>query len=91
MNRTFSSIAVLSLMLFAVAICVKQTIDFRELIAGSTSAMLLSAEGISAGLLIASAFRCCGNGLHAGKVQSAGGQFLQPFERSAFDADTFRL
>lgn len=55
MNRTFSSIAVLSLMLFAVAICVKQTIDFREVIAGSTSAMLLSAEGISAGLLIASA------------------------------------
>lgn len=54
MNRTFSCIAVLSMLLLAVAICIKQTIDFREFIAGSTVALLFAAEGILAGLLVAS-------------------------------------
>jgi len=54
MNRTFSCIAVLSMMLLAVAICIKQTVDFREFISGSTSALLFSFEGIFTGLLVAS-------------------------------------
>lgn len=54
MNRTFSVTVVLALMMLAVALCVKQTIEVRGSVAGATAAMLFSIEGISAGLLAAS-------------------------------------
>ena len=41
------------MLLFADILCIKQTIEFRELLANSTSAVLLSVEGI-AGIFIAS-------------------------------------
>jgi hypothetical protein len=42
------------MMLLADALCIKQTIEFRELLASSSMAMLLSSEGIAAGILVAS-------------------------------------
>ena len=54
MNRTFTCLTVLALMLLADALCIKQTIEFREMLASSSMAMLLSIEGITAGVLVAS-------------------------------------
>ena len=42
------------MMLLADALCIKQTIEFREMLAGSSIAMLLSTEGIGAGIVVAS-------------------------------------
>lgn len=54
MNNTFTCLAVLAMMLLADAICVKQTIDLRGLLDGSTTAILLSLEGLMGGVFIAS-------------------------------------
>ncbi len=55
MNNTLTCLAVLGLFLIADAICIRQTIEFRELVASSTTAALLSVEGVAGGVLIASA------------------------------------
>lgn len=55
MNNTLTCLAIIILVLIADAICIKQTIEFRELVAGSTTAALLSIEGVAGGVLIASA------------------------------------
>ncbi|MEQ1762191.1 MAG: hypothetical protein ABL984_03490 [Pyrinomonadaceae bacterium] len=55
MNKTLTCISVLAMMLLADALCIKQTIEFRELIANSTMAVLLSVEGTAAGIFVASA------------------------------------
>lgn len=54
MNNTFTCLVVLAMLLLADALCIKQTIEFRELIANSTMAVLLSVEGVVAGIFIAS-------------------------------------
>lgn len=54
MNRTFTCVAVFGMLLAAVGICLKQTIEFRELLNGLTLAIVLSAQGVLAGVLIAS-------------------------------------
>ena len=54
MNNTFTCLTVLAMLLIADALCVKQTIEFRELLASSSIAMLLSIEGIAAGTFVAS-------------------------------------
>ena len=55
MNRTFSTLAVLAMLLLAVALCAKQTFDARGLVDGRTVTLLFAAEGLVAGLVIASA------------------------------------
>ena len=55
MNRTNSCLAILVLLLMAVAICIKQTFEFRELIENLSIAILVTLEGIAAGVIIASA------------------------------------
>jgi len=54
MNKALTCISILSMLLLADALCIKQTIEFRDLIANSTMAVLLSAQGTAAGILIAS-------------------------------------
>jgi hypothetical protein len=54
MNNTFTCLVVLAMMLLADALCIKQTIEFRELLSGSSIAMLLSFEGVTAGVFVAS-------------------------------------
>lgn len=54
MNNTFTCLAVLAMMLLADSLCIKQTIEFRELLASSSMAILLSIEGIAAGIFVAS-------------------------------------
>lgn len=53
MNRTFSTLAVFAMLLMAVGICLKQTIEFRDTFANSTIAVLFSVQAIFAGLVIA--------------------------------------
>lgn len=53
MNRTFTTLLVLALVLIAVALCVKQTFDFRDEFSGMTATLLLSGEGIFGGGVIA--------------------------------------
>lgn len=55
MNRTFTTLLVLALMLVAIALCVKQTIEFRDEFSGMTAALLFSGEGIFGGGVIAAA------------------------------------
>lgn len=52
MNRTNSCVAVLLFLLVAVAICIGQTIESRELLSGPALALMFTGEGIAAGLLI---------------------------------------
>ncbi len=54
MNKTFTCLAILALTLFADALSIKQTIEFRDLLANSSVAILLTAEGIFAGIAVAS-------------------------------------
>lgn len=54
MNRTFTCLTVLAMMMLADALCIKQTIEFRDAISNSTVAMLITAEGLVAGVLVAS-------------------------------------
>jgi hypothetical protein len=54
MNRTFTCLTVLAMMLLADALCIKQTIEFREMLRSSSIATLLSIEGILAGIFISS-------------------------------------
>jgi len=54
MNKTFTCLTILAMMLVADALCIKQTIEFRDLIANSTMAVLLSFEGVAAGIFTAS-------------------------------------
>ena len=54
MNRRFTCLAVLALLMVADALCIKQTLEFRAALEGSSLAMLLSAEGIAAGTFVAS-------------------------------------
>ena len=54
MNRMFTCLSVLALLLVADALCIKQTLEFRAALEGSSLAMLLSAEGISGGIIVAS-------------------------------------
>jgi hypothetical protein len=56
MNRTFTTLLVLALVLVAVALCVKQTIDFRDEFSGTTAALLFSGEGIFGGGIVAASF-----------------------------------
>jgi hypothetical protein len=55
MNRTLSCVTVMTLLLAAVTICIKHTIESSGQLANFVLAMLLSFEGIVAGALIASA------------------------------------
>ena len=55
MNRTFSTLAVLVMLLLATALCMKQTFDARGLVDDLTLTLLFSAEGLVAGLVIAAA------------------------------------
>ena len=55
MNRTFSTLAVLAMLLFATALCAMQTYDAREAVDGRTVTLLFAVEGVVAGLVIASA------------------------------------
>ena len=54
MNRTLSCVTVLAMILAAVGVCVKQTIEFSEAMESSTLAASLGIEGVAAGILIAS-------------------------------------
>ena len=54
MNKTFTCLAILALALMALALCIKQTIEIREPMAGSSFATLVTLEGLAAGFLIAS-------------------------------------
>lgn len=54
MNNTFTCLTVLAMMLLADALCIRQTIEFRDLLEGSSIAMLLGAEGIVGGIFVAS-------------------------------------
>jgi len=54
MNRMFTCLAVLALLLLADALCIKQTLEFRAALESSSLAMLLSAEGIAGGIFVAS-------------------------------------
>ena len=55
MNRTFSTLAVLAMLLLATVLCAMQTYDAREAVDWRTVALLFAAEGLVAGLVIASA------------------------------------
>ena len=55
MNRTFSTLAVLAMLLLATGLCAMQTYDAREIVDGRTVALLFAAEGLVAGMVIASA------------------------------------
>ena len=55
MNRTFSTLAVLAMLLIATVLCAMQTYDAREDVDGRTLTLLFAAEGLVAGLVIASA------------------------------------
>jgi uncharacterized protein YacL len=55
MNRTFSTLAVLAMLLIATALCAMQTYDAREVVDAKTVTLLFAAEGLVAGLVIASA------------------------------------
>ena len=55
MNRTFSTLAVLAMLLLATALCVRQTFDARGSVDDTTLTLLFSAEGLVAGLVIAAA------------------------------------
>ena len=55
MNRTLSCSLVIGLLLAAIAICIKQTLDLSGQIANSSLALILSGEGVIVGALIASA------------------------------------
>ena len=55
MNRTFSTITVLAMLLIAVGICVKQTIDARGTVSGQTLDLLYIAEAVVGGLVIVTA------------------------------------
>jgi len=54
MNRTSTCIAVIGMLLLADALCIKQTIEYRDLLRSSSIATLLSIEGIVAGIFVAS-------------------------------------
>lgn len=55
MNRTFSTITVLAMLLIAVGLCVKQTIDAQEAISGQAISLLYAAEAVVGGLVIVAA------------------------------------
>ena len=55
MNRTFSTLTVLAMLLLAVGLCAKQTFDARGMVDDRTLTLLFSAEGLVAGLVIAAA------------------------------------
>lgn len=55
MHNTFTCLVVLAMMLLADAICIKQTIEFRELMPNSSITFLVTLEGLFAGVVIASA------------------------------------
>ena len=55
MNKTFTCLSILSLALLALALCIKQTFEIRELMAGSSLAIIVTLEGLAAGFMIASA------------------------------------
>ena len=55
MNRTFSTLAVLAMLLVAVGLCAMQTYNAREGVDSRTVTLLFAAEGLVAGLVIASA------------------------------------
>ena len=54
MNRRFTCLAVLALLLVADAVCIKQTLEVRASLESSSLAMLLGAEGIAASVFVAS-------------------------------------
>ena len=55
MNRTFSTLAVLVMLLVATALCAIQTYDARGIVDSRTVTLLFAVEAIVAGLVIASA------------------------------------
>lgn len=55
MNRTFSTLTVLLMLLLAIGLCVKQTFDAWGIADDRTVALLFAAEGIVAGLVIGTA------------------------------------
>lgn len=55
MNRTFSTITVLAMLLVAVGLCVKQTFDASESVSGQTLNLLYAVEALVGGLVIATA------------------------------------
>ena len=53
MNRTFTTITVLTMLLLAIGLCVKQTFDAWGVANNTTVTLLFAAEGVVAGLVIA--------------------------------------
>lgn len=54
MNRTFSTIAVLAMLLIAIALCAKQTFDARGVVDDWTLTLLFISEGLVAALVLVS-------------------------------------
>lgn len=54
MNRTYTSITVLAMVLIAVGLCVRHTIEFRELLDTLSIAAIFTIEGVVAGAVVAS-------------------------------------
>ena len=52
MNRTLSCLSICVLLLIAVGVCIKQTIQFRGLLDTPTFVVVLGAEAVAAGALI---------------------------------------
>ena len=55
MNKGFTTIAVLGLLLIGLAVCLKQTLDFYDDLEPSSSSSLLAAEGLLAVVIFGSA------------------------------------
>jgi hypothetical protein len=55
MNRTFSALTVLAMLLVAVGLCAKQTFDGREAVDPRTVTLLFAVEAVVAGLVVAAA------------------------------------
>jgi nitrate reductase gamma subunit len=53
MNQTFSTLTVLVMLLLAIGLCVKQTFDAWGTVDDTTVTLLFAAEGVVAGLVIA--------------------------------------
>ena len=53
MNQTFSTLTVLVMLLLAIGLCVKQTFDSWGIADDTTVTFLFAAEGVVAGLVIA--------------------------------------
>ena len=56
MNRTLSCLSICVLLMIAVGVCIKQTIEFRGLLETPTWVAVLGAEAVAAGALLTTCF-----------------------------------